>query len=277
VWHARRQIVDADAAASQPHIDDTLRDDLLDLAVIWANLQIRLAPADGAREARQNAAQLLDEAQQLLGSSLELELAKRENGTPASLDPSGQDAAIAPKTVWEHYAVGRSLYRRERFAEARREFRDAIRLEPSAFWPNFYLELCAYRLEDFDEALNAASVCVVLSPRSSECFYNRALAQQALGHQEAALADFSQALEPPRRRPGRPAQSARLGSRRGGGLLSGGAGEHGPRRSRRGAGEPAAIARARRHLCSGPDAQEPARSAAVRRRYDRPAPRSRPC
>jgi tetratricopeptide (TPR) repeat protein len=68
-------------------------------------------------------------------------------------------------------------------------------LEPNAFWPNFYQMLCAYRLEDFQQAANFAYACVALDPKRAECFYNRGLAQQALGKASLALSDFDMALQ----------------------------------------------------------------------------------
>ncbi len=196
VWQARDQIVQPDTPTSSLEIEENLRTDLLDLAVMWADLRIRLAPESQSERARRDALEVLDEAQRLCGSSPVLELARRECST--ALDPGAPGDSSpppAPRTVWEHYAVGRSLFRSEKLEAARAEFHEAIHLQPNAFWPNFHLAICAYRLEDFEEALNAASVCVALSPHSAECFYNRALAHQALGHTEQSLSDFSQALE----------------------------------------------------------------------------------
>jgi tetratricopeptide (TPR) repeat protein len=79
--------------------------------------------------------------------------------------------------------------------QARELFERAIRLEPDAFWPHFHLTLCAYRLERFDEALRSACVCVALSPKRAECFFNRGLCLQAVGETEAALQDYSRAIE----------------------------------------------------------------------------------
>jgi tetratricopeptide (TPR) repeat protein len=165
--------------------------------LLWAELRIRLAPAEQVEQAQANAPRLLDEARQLCGPSPILELARREYTTPldAGAPPVASNIVPGPRTVWEHYAVGRWLFRSEKLEPAQNEFRRAIDLEPNAFWPNFYLALCAYRLEHFDEALNAAYACVALSPKSAECFYNRALSHQALGHAEQSLSDFSRALK----------------------------------------------------------------------------------
>ncbi len=201
VWEAREQIVQHGTSGGDAAIEENLRIDLLDLAVMWADLQIRLAPRGQDEPARHHALTLLNEAEQLCGSSPVVELARRDVAATlpeGAADPrpaSSPETLSPPKTVWEHYAIGRSLFRADKLEQAAEEFRQAIDLEPNAFWPNFYLAICAYRLEDFATALNAASVCVALSPQSAECFFNRALAQQALGQSERALADFARAME----------------------------------------------------------------------------------
>ena len=100
-----------------------------------------------------------------------------------------------PRTAWEYDAVGRSLLQAGELEQAREIFEKATELEPAAFWPYFHLALCAYRLEQFDEALRSASVCVALSPKRAECYYNRGLCLQAVGEAEAAQQDFSRAIE----------------------------------------------------------------------------------
>jgi len=144
----------------------------------------------------------LNEAEASCGSSPVLELARQDQRAALDRGKETTEAtrisdfrAVAPQTVWEHFAVGRSLFRAGKIEGAQTEFKRAIELEPNAFWPNFYLMLCAYRLEEFDRALNLAHACVALAPKSAECFYNRGLAQQALGHVEPALHDFNKALQ----------------------------------------------------------------------------------
>jgi tetratricopeptide (TPR) repeat protein len=66
---------------------------------------------------------------------------------------------------------------------------------PRDFWPRFYQGLCAYRLGNYEDACAAFRVCIALAPEAAECFYNRALAHEALGRSGQALADYSRALE----------------------------------------------------------------------------------
>ena len=100
----------------------------------------------------------------------------------------------AAHTAHEHLIVGRHLFRLGDLKAAQGEFEQAIDLEPDAFWPNFYETLCAYRQEQFEQALNSAQICIALAPKRAACYYNRALCQQALQHAKLAIADYTRAL-----------------------------------------------------------------------------------
>jgi tetratricopeptide (TPR) repeat protein len=76
------------------------------------------------------------------------------------------------------------------------ELRLAVRLQPQGLWPNFYQGLCACHLGRYADAVTAYSVCIGAAPEAAGClFYNRALAFDALGRTEQALADYDQALQ----------------------------------------------------------------------------------
>jgi serine/threonine protein kinase len=195
VWQARTQILGPNSAAST-QLEQRMRTDLLDLALLAADLDVRLAPRGKVDAVRRQALQMLDEAQSLCGSSPVLDFVRREYRLALGESAESQNASSPrPKTAWEHYAVGRFLLRASKLDQAQSEFQQAIDLEPGEFWPNFYQTVCAYRMRDYERSLNAAFVCVALSPASAECFYNRALSQQALGHAELALADLGRALK----------------------------------------------------------------------------------
>ena len=80
-------------------------------------------------------------------------------------------------------------------AGAADEFQAALDLRPQDFWPNFYQGLCAYQLGRFDDAIDAFRVCIALAPETAECYYNRALAHEALGTRRLALRDYTHALQ----------------------------------------------------------------------------------
>ncbi len=192
LWQARSKLM-MSASGTEGTGDSVVATELLDFAALWAELTVRLAPEGRLSSARREAIAILDQAEALIGSSLVLELARRECTTlPA---PVASSRALPPAhTAWEHHVLGRHLFRNGDYEQAQTEFARAIEREPGTFWPNFYAMLCAYRRERFDEALNEGFVCVALAPGRPECFYNRALCHQALGHLQKALDDFQTAL-----------------------------------------------------------------------------------
>src|SRR5262249_54084735 len=78
--------------------------------------------------------------------------------------------------------------------EARSHFEAAVDQEPTNFWAYYQLARADFELGRFEDALSSAKTCLALAPRA-ESYYNRAVCQQALERNEAALADFTKALE----------------------------------------------------------------------------------
>ena len=107
--------------------------------------------------------------------------------------PSQAPVPVA-RSAWEHYALGRSLLRSGELEGAAEELGRAVRLQPQGLWPNFYQALCAYRQGRYEDAVMASSVCIGAAPDAAGCFYNRALALEALGRGAQALQDYDQAL-----------------------------------------------------------------------------------
>jgi serine/threonine protein kinase len=222
LWEQRGRVRERTGGADAPQV----RADLLDLAILWADLHTRLS-ADGPA-ARRTALQVLAEAEELFGPSHAL---YRERSVHAAALGQADAAAAAaqrarelpPKTAWEHYAAGLALLRRHApltppaedaglpalgqplaelwaCAEAAAAFERALALQPQALWPNLYHALCAYRLGRYDDAVSALSVCIGAVPEHAGFFYNRALAYAALGRPDHALADYDHAarLDPTR-------------------------------------------------------------------------------
>src|SRR5262249_59916308 len=54
---------------------------------------------------------------------------------------------------------------------------------------------CACRRGKFADAFSAFGICTGLAPGSAECFFNRALAAEAMGRVDQALRDYRSALE----------------------------------------------------------------------------------
>jgi serine/threonine protein kinase len=191
-WDNRERILERLSPAGTSVLEPAARDDLLDLAIFWADLQVRLVPAAEQGKARRQALTVLDQAESLFGPSCVLEAERRLHA--AALPASGVAPLPPPRSAWEHYALARSLLRLGDLDRAAREVSQAVRLQPQGLWPNFYQGLCAYRQKRYEDAALAYSVCIGAAPDAAGCFYNRGLALTALGHTDQALRDYDQAL-----------------------------------------------------------------------------------
>jgi tetratricopeptide (TPR) repeat protein len=135
----------------------------------------------------------LDEAEALLGPSPVLALERARHARALGL-PEPTAPPPAPRTAWEHIAVGRAFDQAGRLAAAAEEFGRAVERDPHNFWAHFYQGRCAYRLGHPAEAVTAFSVCVALAPQAAACYYNRALAREA-ADSARAVADYTRALD----------------------------------------------------------------------------------
>jgi serine/threonine protein kinase len=185
-WADRDRVVERLSPAGAA-LDPAVRDDLLDLAIIWADLQVRVAAPDSKEAAHRNALTALTEAEALCGPSPVLDEERRLHGAPGS-------SSRAAETAWEHYALARALLRSADLERADGEAERAVRLQPRGLWPNFYRGLCAYRRGRYQAAVTAFSVCIGSAPDPAACFANRALAFAALGRTEQARDDYAQAV-----------------------------------------------------------------------------------
>ncbi len=193
-WNARDAILSAEPSMPTGKTERKLRAELLDLALLWAELQLYLAGPQPAAEVTRELSKLLDDAVQLDHSTPAVAIVRRRiAGQP--IVPLKGDSTAGLLTMWDQCAYGRELLMQGNLAEARACFERAIELEPDAFWPYFYATICNYRERRFDEALRAADVAIALAPRQAECFVNRGLVEQATGDSDAALRDFTTALD----------------------------------------------------------------------------------
>ena len=197
-WEARERILAQLGGGLDPAGARRLRTDFLDLAILWADLRVRLAAGSQA-EARRDALQTLDEAERLFGASPVLARERQSHAEALGLTEVARAAArcragLAPQTAWEHYALGRSLLAAGSLEAAAVEFDRATDLQPQDLWAQFSRGICAYRRRCFETALSAFEVCVALSPSTAECYYNRSRAHAALGHTDLARRDHDHAL-----------------------------------------------------------------------------------
>jgi serine/threonine protein kinase/Flp pilus assembly protein TadD len=196
-WGHRAVLLERGGLEWTPAVREQVRDDLLDLAVLWTDLRVRLA-GDGA--ARLNALTVLTEAEEQIGPSRVLCQERQRHAQALGQTREAEEAArrgqeLEPRSAWDYYALGRSLLRAGRFTEAAADLRQAVRLRPDGLWPNFYAGVCALRLRQYEDAVTAFTACVVKAPRSARGFANRALAYARLGRADRALADYDRALE----------------------------------------------------------------------------------
>src|SRR5262249_52139251 len=140
---------------------------------------------------------MLQQARQLCGPSPVLDLVERDYSNSAGEIAGSIQLDSLPEvyTAWEHYAIGCWLMHHRLFAEAGREFAEAVDLQPDEFWAHFQQTRCDFELAHFEQALTSATVCIALAPKRAECFYNRGLCYESLVRHEDALADFGRALQ----------------------------------------------------------------------------------
>jgi hypothetical protein len=195
IWAKRDLLLKPAGIAPDPKLEEAIRTDLLELAIAWADLRVRLASPSAANGARREACRLLDQAQATCGPSPALNRERRVYAQALGEIGSPREPEVPPRTAWEHYQLGRSYLRSGAISKATDEFQRTLELRPQDFWSNFYQGHCAFELGHFEDAVAAFRTCIALAPTSAECFYNRARAADALQRTTQAFSDYSRALE----------------------------------------------------------------------------------
>jgi tetratricopeptide (TPR) repeat protein len=199
LWDRRADLFALAAADLPPAVRDQARADLLDVALVWSDLRVRLAPHGRATAERRAAIDVLTEADRELGpcAGLYLERAAlaRELGRPADAEADLRRSAATPSTsAWEHVALGAHHLRRGAIEPARAEFERAVGRDPRSFWARLHLGRCDLALDRADDALLAFAVCIGLDPDNPVGHLHKGLAHARLGHRDKALADIDRAL-----------------------------------------------------------------------------------
>jgi tetratricopeptide (TPR) repeat protein len=200
VWDKREWLLDRQGASLGKETEQDLDTDLLDLGTMWADLSVRLAGQEGAAQTRREVLQILDETERLIGPSVVIYRQRQACAAALGQQELAQEAGrraeqFRPRSGWEHAALGRVLLGANQVEDAATAFEKALRLQPGNYWANFYQGVCCYRRGRWEEAINAFRVCVALAPLSAESHYNRALAEEALGKDDPAMAGYNRALE----------------------------------------------------------------------------------
>jgi tetratricopeptide (TPR) repeat protein len=209
LWNAREQLLaDPEPAegGTQPLNLELLKTDLLDLAVIWTELHVRLhATGEDQQRVWRQALDVLDQAERLFGESSVLAYEREKNANRLGLREVAEAAFQKRRTLeksarsaWDEYALGRSFLHGKKHEEAMPYLERAVTLEPRGFWPLFYKGVCAYRLGMYHDAVAAFGASIAATPASAreqaaQCYYNRGLAEMALGQDDRALEDYKEA------------------------------------------------------------------------------------
>lgn len=199
LWHRRRTIINALAGSPARRSLRTLENSLLELALLWTDAHVTAATGEKRPAARQEALEVLAQAEELVGPRLVLYLAQarlaREAGDETTANAADRAAAsLSPRSAGEHRELGRMLLRDGQATAAARHFAIAVDLEPGDLWSNFYQAQADYELGHYDDAVMALTACIALAPRSGWCYYNRGLSYARLGRIDRAQADLSRAL-----------------------------------------------------------------------------------
>jgi eukaryotic-like serine/threonine-protein kinase len=116
-----------------------------------------------------------------------------------------QDAALAEKSaqgaplvaVLDHFLTGDELYRREKFAEAIKEFDQVLEAKPGHFWAQYLNAICLLKHGRPAEARILLTACLAERSDFVWLYLLRGFAQQELHAWDAADADFRKAAEMP--------------------------------------------------------------------------------
>src|SRR5262249_38916447 len=133
-------------------LEEQLRSDLVDLAILWTDFAVRLAAAGEVQKAHEEAIKVLTEAERLFGLSTVLSLEQQKHFQALGLTEQAQAAerqamGLPPRTAWDYYALARFHLGSDELERAGPELDRSLFLEPDSFWTNFLKGQWAYRLK----------------------------------------------------------------------------------------------------------------------------------
>lgn len=179
-----------------PEREKQFNQDLLDLALIYAELLLATSAPEERHKSCQKVLTLLDQTEELYGTTLILlhlrEHCYRQLGERALAREAAQQAAKhPPRNAWEQCLLGRSALQQKRYKTAAEHLDRAIEENPQSFWAHFYRGLCALSRKKPQDAIQAFSVCIALNPTVAESYYNRGLAYDAAQQPDRAIREYS--------------------------------------------------------------------------------------
>ena len=198
-WSRRRRLADQHASPATPEVARQLRRDLLELAILSAWMQVKLADPERIEGVHRACLEILAEAEALAGPSCAIWYARQVHAAALGLEDFAKQAqaeaeAMPPRNAWEYAAAGQSLREAGKREEAHALFEAAIQQEPQSLWANFCLGRSAYELGLYADAVASFTACAALAPNSASCFENRGQALFQLGRNDQARRDFDRAL-----------------------------------------------------------------------------------
>ncbi len=195
--------------ALDPYLNDSrkavVRADCHQLLLILAETEAQSAPGRPPAERDEflrRALACLDQAGSLASPSRALHLRRGRYLTMLG-DRSGAIAAekkaeVAPlDQVLDHFLMADELYRREKFAEAIKEFDQVLDRQPGHFWGRYLNAICLLRQGRPGEARALLTACLAERSDFVWLYLLRGFAQEELRAWDAADGDFQKAAKLP--------------------------------------------------------------------------------
>jgi serine/threonine protein kinase/tetratricopeptide (TPR) repeat protein len=199
LWDQRHVILNSQTSQHNWSLAQ-VKEDLIELAIFWAETNIRRADEANRQQAAGESLEVLLYVERLAGRRFVLcqkqqELAAMVGRRDVAEQAALKVASLKPASAWEHFALGRSAFAAGHFDEAEAHFKVAVESRPKELWFNFYQGRAAFESKRFDEAATAFAICVALADQAGWCYYHRGLAFVRLGRSDLARRDFDRAIE----------------------------------------------------------------------------------
>lgn len=199
MWAHRQELVQFSADSGTLRERNGLLNDVVELAVLWTDLRLRISKSGERDAAQAEIVAVLDEAESLAGPSAVIAFERASlRGESAGFDVDRTLASLlsqdTERSGWEAYALGLALLNHDRLPEARQCLARAVQFQPGSLWTQSYYGRCQFQLKDYSEAVRAFSACIALAPGLAGAYYNRAVVCEALEEWEHALIDYNRAL-----------------------------------------------------------------------------------
>jgi tetratricopeptide (TPR) repeat protein len=103
--------------------------------------------------------------------------------------------SMRPRGALDHFLLGDEYYRRSDWKQASIAFEGVLQLQPTHFWTQYYLALCALKARHPEQATARLTACLAQRTDFPWLYLLRASAWGELGQSARAEADFDAALK----------------------------------------------------------------------------------